>query len=240
MSTATTVHAEDVLPVRSRINWGAIFAGAAMAFATYLVLTLLGSAIGLSIRDRVQPDNLSIGAAVWAVITMIVALFVGGCVTTQCTVGENRMEAVIHGIIMWGVFFAAMVWLVAVGVRSGFNALVGMSTISQVAGTQNLTLQDWESAARRANVPQAQIDQWRAQINTAPEAAARAANDPRNQEAAANVATAAAWWSLGGVLLSMLAAVLGALAGAGPVVYLMRFAQANRVVVSRQVSPSNP
>lgn len=223
------------MPVRSRVNWGAIFAGAALAFATYLVLTLLGSAIGLSIRDRVQAENLSVGAAIWAVLTMVVALFVGGFVTSQCAVGETRGEAAVHGVIMWGVLFAAMLWLVAAGVRSGFNALVGMSTIAQTAGTQDLTLRDWEDAARRANLPQAQIEQWRQQMANAPATAERAVRDPQNQEAAAAAMTSAAWWSLGGVLLSMIAAVAGAVAGAGPTFYLLRLAQTGRVSVARQV-----
>jgi hypothetical protein len=239
MSTATTVRAEDVLPVRSRVNWGSIFAGAALAFAMYLIMTLLGSAIGLSIRDQVRPENLSIGAAVWAVLTMVVALFLGGYVTSQCTVGENRLEAAVHGAIMWGVMFAAMLWLVAAGVRSGFNALVGMSTISQATGGPEMTINDWEAAGRRAGIPQQQMDQWRAQINEAPAMARRNLEDPRNQEVASSAMTAAAWWSLGGVLLSMLAAVAGALAGAGPSLQLVRLIQGNRVAVTR-VATTNP
>lgn len=232
MSTSAAIRAEDVLPVRSRVNWGAIFAGAAMAFASYLVLTLLGSAIGLSIRDQVRAENLSVGAAIWAILTMVVALFIGGFVTSQCTVGENRAEAAVHAIIMWGVLFAAMLWLVAAGVRSGFNALVGMSTVSQAAGSQDLTVRDWEEAARRANLPQNQIDQWRQQIANAPALARQAINDPRNQEAAGAAVTSAAWWTLGGVLLSMMAGVAGAIVGSGPTFYLQRFSNPGRVTVA--------
>src|SRR6186997_728014 len=86
------VGVEDVLPLRSRVSWGAIFAGAVMALAVYLVFTLLGGAIGLSVSNDTDSETLSNGAAVWAVVTTIIALFVGGWVTSQCTVGENKME----------------------------------------------------------------------------------------------------------------------------------------------------
>src|ERR687886_289174 len=118
MAEQTTIGAEDLLPVHSRVSWGAIFAG--------------------------------------AVVSTALALFVGGWITAQLTVGENKLEAALHGVILWGVVFAAFLWLVSTGVRSGFNALVGMSqAVGQAAP------QDWEAAARRAGVSQEQIDSWR-------------------------------------------------------------------------------
>jgi len=211
MAESTIVHAEDVMPVRSRVSWGAIFAGAAIAFAVYFVLTLLGSAIGLSVRDRVQTDQLSTGAAVWAILTVALALFLGGYVTSQCTVGENKLEAIIHGVIMWGVLFGVIVCLAATTVRSGFSALVGMANV-----TQATTNQSWEDLARRAGVPQDRINDWQRQAKDATQEARAAVQDPQNQEMAANTAMQVAWWTLAGTLLSMIAAVGGALAGAGP------------------------
>jgi len=57
------VKAEDVIPVHSRISAGPILAGAILALATYLLLTLLGTALGLSIHGRVSDKGLAIGAA---------------------------------------------------------------------------------------------------------------------------------------------------------------------------------
>ena len=217
MAEQTTIGAEDLLPVHSRVSWGAIFAGAVLTLALYLVLTLLGSAIGLSVSDRVRGENLATGAAIWAVVSTALALFVGGWITAQLTVGENKLEAALHGVILWGVVFAAFLWLVSTGVRSGFNALVGMSqAVGQAAP------QDWEAAARRAGVSQDQIDNWRRTAKEAPEAARRGAEDPQNQQAAADAATRVAWWTLAGTLLSMLAAVAGALVGGGPTLRLVR------------------
>src|SRR4051812_40889728 len=122
MSTEAEVRVEDILPVRSRVSWAAIFAGAVVALAAYLVLTLLGSAIGLTVSDNVNAGSLSKGAAAWAILTTGIALFLGGWVTSQTTVGENRTEAVVHGIIMWGVVLGLILWLVSAGLRTGFGA----------------------------------------------------------------------------------------------------------------------
>ena len=51
------------------------------ALAVYLVLTLLGVALGLSVSDRVRPENLQTGGAIWAILTTVIALFAGGWVT---------------------------------------------------------------------------------------------------------------------------------------------------------------
>jgi hypothetical protein len=197
-----------------------VFAGAAVALTVHLLLTLLGSAIGLSVHDRVRAENLSTAAAVWAVFTTVLSLFIGGWVTTQCAVGENRAEAVIHGIILWGVLFAGLLWLVASGVRSGFGALVGMANATQAAAV-SMSEEGWENAARRAGVPQERIDEWRRQAATAPEAVRQAVNNPANRQAAEEGATRAAWWTLIGIVLSMASAVGGAVAGSGPALRLV-------------------
>lgn len=215
MADEATLRAEDLIPVQSRVSWGPIFAGAVVALACYLVLTLLGAAVGLSVTDRVRPENLGTGAAIWAIVSTAVALFVGGWVTSQCTVGENKLEAFMHGLIMWGVVVAILLWLVATGIRSGFNAMVGMTNVSQ-ATAGDLSAQDWQAAARRAGVPQERIDQWHQSLANAPESVRRAAQDPDNQQAVASAVTSATWWTLIGTLLSMAAAIAGAIFGSGP------------------------
>ena len=90
MAENATLRAEDLVPVRSRVSWGAIFAGAVLALAVYLILTLLGGAIGLTVSDNVRTDTLKTGGAIWAILATAIALFVGGWVTTQC-IGTGGM-----------------------------------------------------------------------------------------------------------------------------------------------------
>jgi len=214
------VGVEDLMAVHSRVGWGAIFAGAVVALAVYLILTLLGGAIGLTVSDNVRSGTLATGAAVWAIISTIVALFVGGWVTSQCTVGENKMEAIVHGVIMWGVVLFMILWLVGTGMRAGFNAMWGVASFTNSAA-QNTSQEDLEAVARRNNVPQDTINEWKQKAKDAPRNAADAANDPANQEAATEYATKATWYTLLGTLLSMAAAIGGALVGAGPTFRLL-------------------
>src|SRR5438477_12555126 len=53
---------EDVAPLRSRISWGAIFAGMVVALACALVLTLFFTGIGLSLTATdIRSNALEIG-----------------------------------------------------------------------------------------------------------------------------------------------------------------------------------
>jgi len=212
MADNSVVHPEDVLPVRSRISWGAIFAGAMVSLALYFLLTLLGAAIGFSISGRVRPETLGSGAATWAIIATMVSLFAGGYITSQFSVGENRFEAFIYGIILWGVLFAMLLWLMASGVQSGFNAMIGMTNTGQIV----LGDGGWEQAARNAGVPQERIEEWRRSASDAAEQARRATADPANQQAAAEAATRVTWWTFFGTLASMVTAIVGAYVGSGP------------------------
>jgi hypothetical protein len=217
MAETTEVRVEDLVPVQSRVSWGAVLAGAVIALAVNLLLTLFAGAIGLSLSDA----NLSAGTwtvigALAAIVCIGAALFIGGWVTTQATVGENKTEAVIHGVLMWGVFFAFTVWMVGMGVRGGYNALIGATVAAQTASPGV----GWEELARRAGVPQARIDE--ARRAATPENVAAQAGDPQNREAVQDRATAVGWWTLLGMLLSIAAAVAGALVGAGPTFRLYR------------------
>jgi hypothetical protein len=215
MADNATVRVEDRQPVLSRVSWGAIFAGAMVALALYFLLTLLGAAVGLSVGGRVRPETLGTGAAAWAILATVLSLFAGGYVASQCSVGENRFEAVLYGVIVWGVLFGMLLWFMASGVRAGFNAMVGMAHATQ-AVSGDASSGGWEEAARRAGVPQAQIDEWRARAPEAADKARRAAEEPENRQAAGDAATRVAWWAFLGTLASMLASVAGAYVGSGP------------------------
>lgn len=222
---------EDVLPVRSRVSWQAIFAGAVISLAVYMVLTMLGAAIGLSLSDaNIRGSTLGIAAAIWATLAFVLSLFVGGFVTTQCAVGENRQEAVVHGILMWGAVLFIMTWMIASGFRGGYGALVGAAYLNQAAGDQ-ATATNWETVARRAGISDERIQEARRVLN--PEEAAEEVSDPQNRQAALNYTTAATWWALVGTLVSIASAVGGAVLGSGPTFRFFVFQGRTRVMINR-------
>jgi hypothetical protein len=169
--------------VRTRISWGAILAGSAVALAIYTLLMSLGVAIGLTVGDEVNPRNFGVGAGVWGFISLLIALFAGGWVTTQVTVGESRTEAVLYGVVLWATTSVLLLWLTAHGVRAGADAARAMQTM--VGGNQAAVYDDPLRMAEE-----------------------RQAATPRGRAGAEG-----AWWTFAGILLSMVAAIGGALVG---------------------------
>lgn len=209
-----TIQASDVLPVRSRVSWGAVMAGVFVALSLYIVLMMGGVALGMTVGDRVRAENLGIGAGVWALVSMLLSLFLGGVVASRISVGENKTEAAIYGVVVWGVFFALLALLTAGTVNTGLNALLGAANVAQAAGANRLSEED----LRRAGFTQEQMDQFKGQFeklrggvgNTTSEDVSNAA------QRAGERTTQAAWWAFAGMVLSLAAAVGGSLLGAGP------------------------
>jgi len=125
---ASSLSASDLLAVRSRVSWPAIAAGAMIATAIYFVLTLFGLALGIEVAVRGTTTHLGAGAALYSILTLLLAMFFGGWATSRLAVGESKLEAVLYGVILWGTLFLGLVWLFSAGIRTGFGAMVGLSS----------------------------------------------------------------------------------------------------------------
>ncbi len=232
--TTTPVDVEDMVGVRSRLSWGAIVAGSVLSLALYFLLTLLGGAIGLSISDKFAGRNIGFAAAIYAIVVTAACLFVGGFVASQLTTGENKREAAMYGLLVWAAVFTMLLWLMATGVRAGFNTMVGVVTVgSNVADT---TQSDWENGALRMGIPQERINEWKEKAKSAPADAKATLEDPATKvkaeqaaRDAAEVTTRVTWWSFLGTLISMIAAAVGGYVGAGPTLRLFAVPVASSV-----------
>jgi len=205
-----TVESHDLLPVHGRVSWSAIFAGAVVALASYLLLSVLGVALGLSISNRVGDRELGIGALIWVIVTTQAALFLGGWVTSQCTVGETKTEAAVYGVLLWGLVFAVLMGLMASGVRMGISATMGVANSPVVAQAANLSNEDLRAAGftdEQINSFRTQFDRLRTQPESVAQEMRNVAQDPR--------AAQAAWWTFGGMLLSMFFAIAAPSPGPG-------------------------
>ena len=231
-SDSNQVHIEDVAGVRSRICWGAVLGGTVIALASSLVLTFFFAAVGLSLKDAdIRADAAGIGALVAAVVTIVASLFLGGWITTQLTVGETRREAVIAGVLTWAAVTAVSLGMVGMGVRAGYFAVVGGTLVTQNSPT--VQQRSWEDMAKSAGVSQDKIDAARQGVN--PDRVRAEANDPANQQRAANAAVTAAWVGFIGTLLSIGAAIGGAVAGSGPAFRLFPMTAGRRqeIIIAR-------
>jgi hypothetical protein len=98
-----------------RVSWGGVFGGVLVALGFLLLMTALGVAVGISAAQPSQADTgaLGAGAGIWAGVSLLVALFIGGWVST-------RIGAIFDGTT--GFFEGALVWVVSV-MLSGIGVL---------------------------------------------------------------------------------------------------------------------
>jgi len=199
------VQAHDVFPVGSRVSWGAIAAGAAIALTVNAILWMGGLAIGITVVDRVSGRMLTVWSAIWLLVSTLISMFLGGLVVSRVTTGEDKTEAVLYGVILWG--FMAVLSLALAG--------SGLSTGAQLASLRPLSGSDpWLDTKYSEEMKLTEEQQRKAEeINSKAKAAAGDLNP-----------TAAAWWAFTTLVLSLGAAVGGSLLGAGPEFMLRRTA----------------
>lgn len=161
MTTSSNVpRVEDLASVGTRISWGAILAGAMVALGIHFLLSILAIAGGMSISDRVDPTKLEIGAVVWAFLTMIAAVFVGGIVTSLFTAGENKTEAMLYGAIMWAVLMVFLLHLGSMGTRTGFDAMAASAQTAYRVPALESGDAAQDAAARRETLAAATRVSW--------------------------------------------------------------------------------
>ena len=116
-----------------RLSWGAIFAGFVIATALQLVLSTFGAAIGLAAFDPGSSAKaFGIGTGLWAIATLLAALFVGGMTTGRLAGVLSRTDGFLHGALLWALSTLFTIWLLSRGV--GAIAGTAFSALGNVAG----------------------------------------------------------------------------------------------------------
>ncbi|MDX2378051.1 DUF4199 domain-containing protein [Microbacterium sp. LRZ72] len=180
---------------RSNISWGAIIAGVMTFLAVTVLLSLVTAGIGLA--------GSGIGAAIWSIVTLLLALLAAGFVAGALSVRSGLL----HGFLTWAtslvVALALTVWLGAsvLGAVGGIANTVASSAGEAVSITQiDQLIEDVRSSIQDEDVDQAQ--------ETLDEAG----------QAAADTAQASAWWGFVGLLLGAIVAAVGGMLGTRTVV----------------------
>ena len=92
---------------RSRISWGAVLAGAAVAAATSLLLSLLGGALGAGSIGDLQAASGDVargaGGGLWTIINLALSMAFGGYVASRLSGTHSHLDGELHGITMWAV-----------------------------------------------------------------------------------------------------------------------------------------
>ncbi|HEN8711176.1 MULTISPECIES: hypothetical protein [Pseudomonas] len=96
-----------------RVSWSAVFAGGAIALASYLVLSVLGTAIGAGAMNPMADGNplqgFGTGAGVWLFISTLLSVAAGAWVAGRTAPTRGGL----HGLLSWTVTTLLATWLLA-------------------------------------------------------------------------------------------------------------------------------
>lgn len=156
------------------VDWGAIFAGTAVATAISMMFLAFGSALGLSLtafsgRTTMPGLGLVMALGLWLIWLQVTASLGGGYVTGRLrrrTGDSPRHEAALrdgmHGLVVWalGVLIGSLVaaWLATLGAMGAAALGSGAAANPQASALSDynvdLLLRPAQAAAPAANPPQ--------------------------------------------------------------------------------------
>lgn len=208
---AAIVGASETPALLSRVSWGAIISGIVISIGLLFLLGLLGSAIGFSSVDPQSNDPLGgigIGAAIWWALASIISLGVGGFVAGRLSGMPDKASSTAHGASVWGLVTILTLWFAASAVGSVLNTATGalatvMETAAQAAEIDSLPTDEIE----------AQADEIARSIDPSDRQMVRE-RATRVADQSAETLSISAWYAFFASLLSLLAAVFAAGAGA--------------------------
>jgi hypothetical protein len=206
-----------------RVRWSAILAGLFTTISTFILLSILGLAIGASAFNPGDDlSNFGTGAGIWNAVSALIAFFVGGWIAARASAVHGRGNGALNGAMVWIVMIPLALYLVSSGIGATLRALGGVAA----TGLQVAAPAVGEAAAGVANLPGVTVQS----VQATAEAAGAALTEPDaqatvqaqvqavlpdvNEQQVDNVAETSTWSTLIALLLGLGAALLGGLAGA--------------------------
>jgi hypothetical protein len=152
----------------ARLSWGGVWSGLLIGFGVLLLLGALGLAIGVTTADLGTGEGagargLGFGAGVWAVLSLLVALFIGGMVATRMGMVRDPLPAMLHGSLVWVLAMLGILYLAGSGISLGASALfdvaggvarsAGAAVVSGAGSIAELASGDVQQILGRLNDP---------------------------------------------------------------------------------------
>lgn len=108
-----------------RISPWAVLAGAIVGVVVLFLLGLLGLGIGLATMDPAAGGGdtpgvgaLSIGTAIWGIISFLIALFAAGWIAGRLAGDPKKLDGLLHGVVAWALTTLVVMWLLTTTVSS--------------------------------------------------------------------------------------------------------------------------
>lgn len=225
------------------VRWGGIFAGLVVGIAVNIVLMLLGATAGLAVLQVGDSTaGIPLAVAIWNTLSMVIAAFAGGYVAARSAGLRRTSDGVLHGLVAWGatMVLSAMFATSATGMALG--SLFATSTAQEGPAIAQLNLNDRQEAARALEQRLGlSPDQANRAVDQAMALAGRTDQASPADRAAAEqnlrTASVASGWLSGAIVLSLLAAMGGGLAGAHGARRLAGVQLRRRMVVRENPEP---
>jgi hypothetical protein len=186
-----------------------VFTGVILSLIVYLILTVLGTAIGMSAfapLSRYNPlDGYGFGSGAYLIVMTVIAVFVGAYFAGRCA----PVLGWLHGLLAW----AVMILLVVYGATSLFGAAVGAAgSVASTAATVGATA---DRSGAENTVAGALTQRLQGAGASATATATAAASSPQAQAdarqaadtAARNVARAS-WFSFAALIVGAIIAIV--------------------------------
>jgi len=198
---------QDGLP---RLSWGSVIAGVILSSIVYLIMSVLGTAIGASLLSPLsRPDPLhgfGFGSGVWVIVTTVLAVFIGSYFAGRCA----PVLGWLHGLLSWAVMTLLIVF--------GMTSLIGgaVSTAGSVAAT---SAQVGATAANQTSMDPSILNSAKQQMQAAASAASAASSPGVEQDArqaadtAARAVARASWFSFAALIVGAIIALVSGGAG---------------------------
>jgi hypothetical protein len=139
------VHDEAVTRRRDRIRWSAIWAGLAVAVATYLLLQVLLIAVG--VVEFGGSDN---NDAVASAIAALVAFFLGGVTAGASAIWRDSDDGLLHGIVLWAAALVVVALLAGIGGGVALGSFDTSQAFDDVTSAQGEAVEEANDRAQDA------------------------------------------------------------------------------------------
>ncbi len=194
---------DNDLPVRNRVQWGPIVAGAVIALGTLLLLSVLGLAIGASaFEPGSNVSDWGTSAGIYGALSAIIAFFLAGWIAAKTAAVDGKFAGLMNGLLAGALTLLILLYLTTTGITN-FLGFLG-NNVSDIASIASDVVED-EPVVGTGAVPTGEEVQ--AEADQAVDAAANVVNE--NYDRVQN----GAWGTLIALVLALGAAALGGLTG---------------------------
>jgi hypothetical protein len=185
-----------------------VIAGVILSSIVYLMMSVLGTAIGASLLSPLSRPNplhgFGFGSGVWVIVTTVLAVFIGSYFAGRCA----PVLGWLHGLLSWAVMTLLFVF--------GMTSLIGgaVSTAGSVAAA---SAQVGATAANQTNTDPSLVNSAKQQVQAAVASAASSPDAEQDTRQAADTAARgvarASWFSFAALIVGAIIAIVSGGAG---------------------------